>query len=87
MIQNQSSQMISEMKEFGSFTGADQRSIRRALDVGLDRADAVDRWARNAAEAASITNQARIYRTLLQVIRASIPDDTALDLVGDSWVP
>ena len=33
---------LAEMKEFASFGSATQRYIRRSLDVGLDRADAVE---------------------------------------------
>ena len=38
--------ILVEMKEFGSFTAATQRYIRRSLDVGLGRRDAIKRWSR-----------------------------------------
>ena len=43
---------LSEMKEFASFPAATQRYIRRSLDVGLDRQDAMLRWPRDVVEAA-----------------------------------
>ena len=70
-----STQMLGEMKLFASFAAAEQRFIRRSMDVGLRRGDAVARWARNSGEAASIEAQARRYRTL-EPIRACLPDDS-----------
>jgi hypothetical protein len=67
-----------EMKEFASFTPATQRYIRRALDIGLGRRDAMRRWSRDAGEAASIRAQEHIYRRL-DHIRAHVPDDSGLD--------
>ena len=67
-----------EMKEFASFSAATQRYIRRSLDIGLGRRDAMRRWSRDAGEAASIRAQERIYRRL-DHIRANVPDDSGLD--------
>jgi hypothetical protein len=67
-----------EMKEFASFAPATQRYIRRALDIGLGRRDAIRRWSRDAGEAASIRAQERIYRRLDHV-RAHVPDDSGLE--------
>src|SRR3954469_24320535 len=67
-----------EMKEFASFSPATQRYIRRALDIGLGRRDAMRRWSRDAGEAASIRAQERVYRRL-DHIRANVPDDSGLD--------
>ncbi len=55
---------LAEMKEFASFPAATQRYIRRSLDIGLDRDDAMARWSRDVVEAASIRAQARLYRGL-----------------------
>jgi len=55
---------LAEMKEFASFPAATQRYIRRSLDIGLDRDDAMSRWSRDVVEAASIRAQARLYRAL-----------------------
>lgn len=69
---------LAEMKEFAGFAAATQRYIRRSLDVGLDREDALLRWSRDVVEAASIRAQARHYRRLPE-LRALIPDDSGLD--------
>lgn len=53
MDRKQSTQMLGEMRLFASFSAAEQRYIRRSLDVGLIRGDAIDIWARNPGEAAS----------------------------------
>jgi hypothetical protein len=67
-----------EMKEFAGFSAATQRYIRRSLDVGLGRRDALRRWSRDVGEAASIRAQERMYRRL-DHIRANVPDDSGLD--------
>jgi hypothetical protein len=74
MDRKQSTQMLSEMKLFASFSSAEQRYIRRSLDVGLKRGDAVECWARNAGETLQIEAQARRYR-MLDLIRPCLPDD------------
>ena len=38
---------LAEMKEFASFSSATQRYIRRSLDVGLERSDAIETWSRD----------------------------------------
>ena len=75
---------LAEMREFASFSKGTQRYIRRSLDVGLARRDAVKRWSRDPAEAAGIRAQERIYRRL-DPIRSAIPDAevTIRDLAGD----
>ena len=80
MTQNQSFQMIAEMKEFATFCAAEQRYIRRSLDVAETGAGAAERWSRNDAELASIRAQARLYRTLLPAMCAAIPDGIEIDL-------
>ena len=74
MAQNQSSRMLAEMKLFASLSTAQQRYIRRSLDVGLNRKDALAQWARSPAEAAAIFAQARRYK-VLNIIRACLPDE------------
>ena len=71
-----STQMLGEMMLFASFAAAEQRYVRRSLDVGLKRGDAVACWARDHAEATAIEAQARRYR-MLDLIRACVPDDDA----------
>ena len=69
---------LAEMQEFAAFPVATQRYIRRSLDVGLGRRDAVRQWSRDVAEAAAIRAQARIYARLPH-LRAHVPDDHGLD--------
>nr|WP_295373168.1 hypothetical protein [uncultured Sphingosinicella sp.] len=69
---------IAEIKEFASFSKATQRYIRRSLDVGLGRRDAIKRWSRDVAEAASIRAQSRVYQRL-DHIRDYVPDDSGLE--------
>jgi hypothetical protein len=68
---------IAEWREFASFTAPAQRYIKRSLDVGLARHDAFARWARGAAEAASIGRQYLIYQEL-ESLRHGIPCDICL---------
>jgi hypothetical protein len=75
-----------EMKEFGSFPKGTQRYIRRSLDVGLGRRDAIKRWSRDVGEAASIRAQEKIYRRL-DHIRAHVPDDSGLDEMEPLMAP
>jgi len=66
--------MIAELREFASFAPAEQRYIKRSLDVGLGRRDAFRLWARDAAERASIRRQYEVYREL-DSLRAGGPAD------------
>lgn len=79
----QTTQTLSEMKEFAGFSAAEQRYIGRSLDIAARGADATNPWARNLAEAASIKAQDRLYRTLLELIRNSIPDDIGIDATAE----
>ena len=74
MDRKQSTQMLSEMKQFASFSAAEQRYVRRSLDVGLKRGDAIECWARNAGETSQIEAQVRRYR-MLDLIRPCLSDD------------
>jgi len=71
---------LGEMKEFAGFSKGTQRYIRRSLDIGLRRRDAIKRWSRDVGEAASIRAQARIYQRLDHV-RGFVPDDSGLDVM------
>lgn len=68
-----STQMLAEMRLFAAFSAAEQRFIRRSLDVGLSRSDA-NLWARGLQELREIEAQRRRYRSL-ELIGACIPDD------------
>lgn len=69
---------IAELREFASFTAAEQRYIKRSLDVGLGRQDAFKLWARDALESASIRSQYVIYQQL-KSLRDARPDESTLD--------
>ena len=77
---------LAEMKEFASFASATQRYIRRSLDIGLDRDDAMTRWSRDVVEAASIRAQARHYATLAD-LRERIPEDSGLEELEPFMAP
>jgi len=77
---------LSEMKEFAGFPAATQRYIRRSLDIGLSRTDAMARWSRDVVEAASIKAQSRIY-CRLDHIRDHVPDDSGLDQMEPFFTP
>ena len=77
---------LAEMREFAGFSKGTQRYVRRALDVGLGRRDAVKRWSRDPAEAAGIRAQERIYARLDHV-RSYVPDDSGLDAMEPLMTP
>jgi len=77
---------LAEMKEFASFPAGTQRYIRRSLDVGLERQDALALWSRDPVEAASIRAQTRIYERLSR-IRTTVPDDSGLDAIEPFFAP
>jgi hypothetical protein len=68
------SQILDELKEFATFTTAEQRYIRCSLEVTWARADAAECWARGLSEAAAIGRQAQVYASL-DSIRSLIPDE------------
>ena len=71
---------IAEMREFASFTAAEQRYIRRSLDIGLGRCDAFRVWGRNARENAAIRSQYVAYQEL-KALRHAIPCETGFDAI------
>ncbi len=77
-LQDTTSLTIAELREFAGFTAAEQRYIKRSLDVGLGRANAYQLWARDAEESSSIRGQYVAYRDL-KALRGACPDDTVLD--------
>jgi hypothetical protein len=86
MKQAEGAMTLAEMKEFASFAAATQRYIRRSLDIGLDRDDAMGRWSRDVVEAASIRAQARLYAALPE-LRERVPDDSGLEQVEPFLAP
>lgn len=63
---------IAEMREFAGFAPAEQRYIKRSLDIGLARTDAFRRWGRSEAETVAIRRQYVAYQDL-KALRALIP--------------
>ena len=72
--------LLSEMKEFASFPKATQRYIRRSLDIAFGRRNALECWARDEGEAASIRAQSTLYKQL-DALRLQVPDDSGLDTI------
>ncbi|HEY9554234.1 hypothetical protein [Allosphingosinicella sp.] len=66
--------LLMEMAEFASLPKDTQRFIRRSLDIGLRRSDAVQRWGRDAGETCRIRAQQRAYQWL-DGLSSLIPDD------------
>ncbi|MFM9977683.1 MAG: hypothetical protein ACKVOP_06510 [Sphingomonadaceae bacterium] len=77
---------LSEMKEFASFPSSTQRYIRRSLDIGLNRGDALTVWSRDLIESASIRAQAKLYARL-DALRDNVPEDSGLDRVEPFMAP
>ena len=77
---------LAEIKEFAAFPAATQRYIRRSLDVGLERSDALTIWSRDIVEAASIRAQTKFYGRL-EEIRHLVPDDSGLDAIEPFMAP
>lgn len=73
MDRKSSTQMLEEMRLFAGFSAGEQRFIRRSLDVGLDRNDAIQRWARSDDERRQIEAQLKRYR-MLEPIRSCVAD-------------
>jgi len=65
---------IAEMREFAGFTPAEQRYIKRSLDIGLARTDAFRRWGRSESENVAIRRQYVAYQDL-KMLRGLIPQD------------
>jgi hypothetical protein len=77
---------LAEMREFATFPAGTQRYIRRSLDIGLQRDDALSRWSRDIIEQASIRAQTRIYAKL-DSVRETVPDDSGIDAVEPFFAP
>jgi hypothetical protein len=77
---------LAEMREFASFPSSTQRYIRRSLDIGLKRSDAMKIWSRDVVEAASIRAQARVYDRL-DTLRSKVPDDSGLESIEPFMAP
>ena len=71
---------IAELREFASFSNAEQRYIKRSLDVGLGRQDAFKLWARSEEETAAIRSQYVVYQDL-KALRRELPTGDGLDTI------
>ena len=71
---------IAELREFAGFTAAEQRYIRRSLDIGLGRCDAFRVWGRDPGENAAIRSQYVAYRELA-ALRQSLPVESGFDSI------
>ena len=69
---------IAELREFASFAPAEQRYIKRSLDVGLGRQDAFKLWARDGEESSSIRSQYVVYQEL-KTLRGELPSETSFE--------
>ena len=69
---------IAELREFAGFTNAEQRYIKRSLDIGLGRQDAFKLWARNPDETAAIRSQYLLYQEL-KGLRGEMPEGGGFD--------
>ncbi|MCU0948790.1 MAG: hypothetical protein MUF47_11150 [Porphyrobacter sp.] len=65
---------IAEMREFAGFAPAEQRYIKRSLDIGLARCDAFRLWGRSEAENTAIRRQYVAYQDL-KALRVLIPHE------------
>ena len=79
-ITHTASMTINEMREFAGFSAAEQRYIRRSLDIGLSRSDAFKVWSRTAEEAAGIRSQYIAYQEL-KALRSGIPCSSNLHTI------
>src|SRR3546814_6609810 len=77
---------LAEIKEFAGFAAATQRSIRRSLDIGLERDDAIARWSRDRVEETAIRVQAKVYQRL-GATRPHIPDHSGTDALEGCIAP
>ena len=69
---------IAELREFASFTEAEQLFIERGLDIGLGRGDAFKLWSRKAGDKAAIRQQYLAYREL-RALKDAVPCENTLD--------
>ncbi|GMM91874.1 hypothetical protein [Qipengyuania sp. MTN3-11] len=76
-VTNTASMTINEMREFAGFSAAEQRYIRRSLDIGLARSDAFRIWSRTGEETAAIRAQYIAYQEL-KTLRGSVPCESGL---------
>ena len=69
---------IAELREFASFTEAEQLFIERGLDIALGRGDAFKVWSSKAGDTASIRQQYLAYREL-RSLKDQVPCEGSLE--------
>jgi len=77
---------IGEMREFAGFSARTQRYIRRSIDVGFNRGDALKRWSRDEDEGYSVKAQQLVY-TELKDLRERIPSVFDFDVIEPFLAP
>lgn len=78
--------IIAEMSEFAGFDAGTQRYIRRSLDVGLNRHDAIAPWSRDQTEQAAIKAQTKVYEKLV-ILREQVPMEAGLEGIESFVAP
>ena len=68
---------IAELREFASFTEAEQLFIERSLDIALARGDAFKSWGHDG-DGSAIRSQYLAYREL-KTLRDTVPCETTMD--------
>ena len=76
-LANTATMAIAEMREFAGFEPAEQRYIKRSLDIGMARSDAFKLWGWSEEETAAIRRQYVAYQDL-KVVREMIPQEGAM---------
>jgi hypothetical protein len=69
---------IAELREFASFTEAEQLFIERGLDIGLGRGDAFKQWSQCDRDTTSIRQQYIAYREL-RALREAVPNEISFE--------
>jgi len=69
---------IAELREFAGFSNAEQRYIKRSLDIGLGRQDAFKLWPRNPDETAATRSPYVLYQDL-KALRGELPEGGGFD--------
>lgn len=70
--------LLTEMKEFGSLTSAEQRYIRQSLEVAHRGERVLKDRLRGITEANFIAEQARVYKEIAS-IQSLVPDDPLIE--------
>ena len=81
-MQNRSSPVLAELREFAGFLPREQRYIKRSLDVAFGNNNPVREWARDQDEEDSIRAQDKIYQ-VLDSLRELTREAFSLNLVPE----